>query len=145
MTKSWVILMISLKPGQRVNLFVIGLAPHWFIANGSRDQGKELWGIDPDDLKGKMPAFLPDVHEVRQDMADYFGEIQAFDAALGLMLRKLEAMGELDNTLVIVSGDHGAPGFPNGKCSLYDFGVGVPWPLVGVAVRTGAQWKILLI
>lgn len=91
-----------------------------------KGSGKELWGIDPDNLKGKMPKFLPDVHEVRQDMADYFGEIQAFDTALGLMLAKLEEMGELDNTLVVVSGDHGAPGFPNGKCSLYDFGVGVP-------------------
>ena len=72
-----------------------------------KGSGKELWGIDPDKLKGKMPAFLPDVHEVRQDMADYFGEIQAFDAALGLMLEQLEEMGELDNTLVVVSGDHG--------------------------------------
>ncbi|MDB4779019.1 sulfatase, partial [Verrucomicrobia bacterium] len=99
-----------------------------------KGSGKELWGIDPDKLKGKMPAFLPDVHEVRQDMADYFGEIQAFDAALGLMLEQLEEMGELDNTLVVVSGDHGAPGFPNGKCSLYDFGVGVP-----LAVRWGGQ------
>jgi arylsulfatase A-like enzyme len=98
----------------------------------TKGSGKEFWGIDPDALKGKMPAFLPDVHEVRQDMADYFGEIQAFDAALGLMLKRLQEMGELDNTLVVVSGDHGAPGFPNGKCNLYDFGVGV-----SLAVRWG--------
>lgn len=98
----------------------------------TKGSGKEFWGIDPDALKGKMPAFLPDVHEVRQDMADYFGEVQAFDAALGLMLKRLEDMGELDNTLVVVSGDHGAPGFPNGKCNLYDFGVGV-----SLAVRWG--------
>jgi uncharacterized sulfatase len=26
---------------------------------------------------------------------------------------------------VVVSGDHGAPGFPGGKCNLYDFGTGV--------------------
>lgn len=98
----------------------------------TKGSGKKFWGIDPDALKGKMPAFLPDVHEVRQDMADYFGEIQAFDTALGLMLKRLEEMGELDNTLVVVSGDHGAPGFPNGKCNLYDFGVGV-----SLAVRWG--------
>ena len=104
-----------------------------------KGSGKKLWGIDPDDLKGKMPKFLPDVHEVRQDMADYFGEIHAFDAALGLILNKLEAAGELDNTLVVVSGDHGAPGFPNGKCNLYDFGQAVPlavrWPGKGKAGR----------
>ena len=91
----------------------------------TQGSGKSLWGIDPDDLKGRMPSFLPDVHTVREDLADYFGEIQAFDHALGLMLGKLEEIGELENTLVIVSGDHGAPGFTNGKCNLYDFGVGV--------------------
>src|SRR5690606_9275003 len=43
-----------------------------------KGSGKALWGIDPDALKGKMPAFLPDVPVVRQDLADYFGEIMAF-------------------------------------------------------------------
>lgn len=97
-----------------------------------RGSGKTLWDIDPDTLKGKMPPFLPDVPEVRQDLADYFGEIAAFDAALGLLLQRLEEIGELDNTLVVVSGDHGAPGFPYGKCNLYDFGASVP-----LAIRWG--------
>ncbi len=87
--------------------------------------GKKLWNIDPDALQGKMPPFLPDVPEVREDVADYFGEIAAFDAALGLLLKRLEEIGELDRTLVVASGDHGAPGFPHGKCNLYDFGSSV--------------------
>ncbi|HEX3871750.1 MAG TPA: sulfatase, partial [Pirellulales bacterium] len=90
-----------------------------------KGSGKALWGINPDGLKGKMPKFLPDVPEVREDLADYFGEIQAWDAAVGIHLKKLEEIGELDNTLVVASGDHGGPGFPHGKCNLYDFGVGV--------------------
>ena len=90
-----------------------------------KGSGKELWGINPDDLKGKMPKFLPDVPEVREDLADYFGEIQAFDAAVGALLKRLEEKGELENTLVVVSGDHGAPGFPHGKCNLYDWGSSV--------------------
>lgn len=97
-----------------------------------KGSGKALWGIEPDSLKGKLPPFLPDVPEVRQDMADYLGEAQAFDAALGLMIAKLEAIGELDNTLIVVSGDHGAPGFPHGKCNLYDFGT-----RVSLAMRWG--------
>lgn len=87
--------------------------------------GKKLWNIDPDALKGKMPPFLPDVPEVREDLADYFGEIAAFDSAIGLLIKKLEEIGELDRTLVVISGDHGAPGFPHGKCNLYDFGSSV--------------------
>jgi uncharacterized sulfatase len=97
-----------------------------------KGSGKALWGIDPDSLKGKLPAFLPDVPQVREDFADYLGEIQAYDAYIGVLLKKLEEARELDNTLIVISGDHGAPGFPRGKCNLYDFGVGVTlaarWP-----------------
>ncbi len=97
-----------------------------------KGSGKALWGIDPEALSGKLPKFLPDVPEVREDFADYLGEIQAFDAAIGVLLEQLDKAGELDNTLIVISGDHGAPGFPHGKCNLYDFGVGVAliakWP-----------------
>ena len=99
--------------------------------------GNALWGIDPDSLKGKMPPFLPDVPEVREDLADYFGEIHALDAALGLLIEKLEAIGELDNTMIVVSGDHGAPGFPHGKCNLYDFGSSVALAIRGPGVKGG--------
>jgi N-sulfoglucosamine sulfohydrolase len=97
-----------------------------------KGSGKALWGIDPDSLKGKLPKFLPDVSEIREDFADYLGEIQAYDAGVGVLLKKLDEIGERDNTLIVISGDHGAPGFPGGKCNLYDFGVGVSlvaaWP-----------------
>jgi arylsulfatase A-like enzyme len=94
--------------------------------------GKALWGIDPDSLKGKLPPFLPDVPVVHQDVADYFGEAQSFDAALGVLIAELKKIGELDNTLIVVSGDHGAGGFPHGKCNLYDFGT-----RVSLAIRWG--------
>lgn len=94
--------------------------------------GKKLWNIDPDSLKGKVPPFLPDIPVMREDLADYLGEVLAFDAAVGVLLDELESRNELENTLFVVSGDHGAPGFPNGKCNLYDFGTHVAlmamWP-----------------
>jgi len=94
--------------------------------------GKAMWGLDPDDLKGRLPAFLPDVREVREDVNDYLGEVLAFDAGLGVLLERLEAIGELENTMVVVSGDHGIPGFPRAKCNLYDIGtqvsLAVRWP-----------------
>lgn len=99
--------------------------------------GKELWGIDPDDLKGKLPAFLPDVPVVREDFADYLGEAQAFDAGLGVVIEELRRVGAYDNTILVVSGDHGIPGVTRGKCNLYDLGTQVPlairWPR-GIAV-----------
>jgi uncharacterized sulfatase len=65
------------------------------------------------------------------------GEIQAWDAGIGVLIRKLEEIGELDNTLVVLSGDHGMPGVPGGKCNLYDFGVGVSLLVRGPGVQAG--------
>ncbi|MFZ9991739.1 MAG: sulfatase [Opitutales bacterium] len=102
-----------------------------------RGSGKKLWDIDPDALKGKLPAFLPDVPVVREDLADYLGEVQALDAAMGVLLTELENTGELSRTLIAVSGDHGAPGFPHGKCNLYGFGTGVSLILSGPGIKGG--------
>lgn len=102
-----------------------------------KGSGKKLWNINPDDLQGKMPAFMPDVPEVREDLADYFGEIAAFDASLGVLLEELKNAGELDNTLIVISGDHGPPGFPQGKCNLYDFGTHVALAIAGPGVNGG--------
>ena len=49
---------------------------------------------------------------------------------------RLKETGELENTIIIISGDHGAPGFPHGKVNLYDFGTRVP-----LAIRFGKNIK----
>ena len=110
------------KPGQPWHYFFGPTTTHRTWIKGS---GKALWGIEPDRLKGKMPAFLPDVPEIREDVADYLGESQAYDSYIGVLLERLEAAGELERTLVVISGDHGMPGVPSGKCNLYDHGVAV--------------------
>lgn len=107
-----------------------------------RGSGHELWGLAPDALAEAMPAFLPNVPEVREDLADYLGEVQAVDAAIGELVSRLRETGDLDRTILIVSGDHGAPGFPHGKCDLYDFGTRVPliiWagPKSGLSIPSG--------
>ena len=109
-----------------------------------KGSGKALWGIDPDSLKGKLPPFLPDIPEMREDFADYLGEVQALDAYAGELLDALEKAGELDNTLVVMSGDHGPPGFPHGKCNLYDFGSRVALALRGPGVEKGKVSETLV-
>jgi arylsulfatase A-like enzyme len=99
--------------------------------------GAKLWNLDAEKLKGKLPPFLPDVPEIREDVADYIGEIMAWDAAIGILLGQLENAGELENTIVVISGDHGAPGFPHGKCNLYEFGTGVSLAIAGPGVKGG--------
>lgn len=102
-----------------------------------RGSGKALWQINPDELKGMMPPFLPDVPEVREDLADYLGEAQAFDAELGVLIEELEAAGQYENTIIAISGDHGPAGFPHGKCNLYDFGSRVSLAVKGPGVKGG--------
>ena len=79
-----------------------------------------------------LPPFWPDEPAVRSDVADYYFEVQRFDADVGEALRLLEAAGELDRTLILMTGDNGMP-FPRCKANLYDGGVRVP-----LAVRWGA-------
>jgi arylsulfatase A-like enzyme len=110
------------KPGQPWFYYFGTTTTHREWVKGS---GRQHWGIDPDALKGRMPAAFPDVPEVREDVADYLGECQAVDACLGELVRRLEETGELDNTVIVASGDHGIPGLPDGKCNLYPTGTSV--------------------
>jgi len=80
-----------------------------------------------------VPAFLTDSTEIRTDICDYYWEIQRFDRQVGQLLQILEATGELDKTLIVVTSDNGMP-FPRAKCNLYDYGTRMP-----LAVRWGAK------
>ncbi|MGD2018438.1 MAG: sulfatase [Planctomycetota bacterium] len=83
------------------------------VADGIRLEDVHLFGHFPDD-----PI-------VRSDVADYYFEVQRFDRDVGRLLERLEAIGELDNTLVLVTGDHGMP-FPRCKGNVHDSGSRVP-------------------
>ena len=99
--------------------------PHRGYARGS---GAES-GIDP--AKVDVPGFFPDHEEVRSDIADYYFEVQRWDSDVGAALALLEERGLLDDTIVVMTGDHGMP-FPRCKGNLYDHGVRVP-----LAIRWG--------
>ena len=85
--------------------------------------GGKKAGIDPKAIR--LPAFLPDVPEVRGDIADQLAEVERFDREIGDLLKKLEQSGQLENTIVVVTSDNGMP-FPRAKANLYDYGTRVP-------------------
>jgi arylsulfatase A-like enzyme len=95
--------------------------PHrdYEFGSGVKKGGKQLTDID------RVPAFWPDNPTVRHDLLDYAYEVEHFDRHLGRMLEALEKRGLLDNTLVIVTSDHGLP-FPRGKGSAYEASNHVP-------------------
>ena len=121
----------SWRHDPRTSPFATGGDRQTLIERGNVDQEKRCGALEPNDLKGRLPAFLPDVHEIREDAADYLGECLAVDQGLGILLDELERADELDNTLLVVSGDHGIPGMPRAKANLYD---------IGCEVSLAAQW-----
>ena len=72
-----------------------------------------------------VPAVFPDNEIVRSDIADYLVEIEHFDLMVGRAIASLEKRGMLDETLIVVTSDHGMP-FPRAKASLYDLGSRIP-------------------
>lgn len=99
--------------------------PHRRYKKGiGEDRGMNIDLVD-------VPGFLPDVESVRSDILDYMYEIQHFDAHLNKMIEYLEEIGELDNTLIIVTSDNGMP-FPRAKANLYEYGFHMP-----LAIRWG--------
>tara|TARA_B100000700_G_C15061524_1_gene866252 strand:+ start:139 stop:1677 length:1539 start_codon:yes stop_codon:yes gene_type:complete len=88
--------------------------------------GKELDSVD-------VPGFLPDHEIIRSDILDYYTEIEHFDSHLLAMLEHLQEIGELENTLIVVTSDNGMA-FPRAKANCYEYGVHVP-----MAIRWGEQ------
>jgi len=85
-----------------------------------------------------VPAHLPDLPGIREDLAKYYGEVTRFDRHFGQVMQALKDRKQEENTLVLFAGDNGMA-FPHGKGSLYDPGLHVPmiarWP---ARIRPGA-------
>lgn len=83
----------------------------------------------PEDVT--VPPYLPDLPEVRADLALYYDEISRLDHFVGEVLDELDRQKVADNTLVLFLSDNGRP-FPRCKTTIYDSGVKTPmlvrWP-----------------
>lgn len=119
---------LSQRPKDKPFCFWLGgHEPHRPYEDGSGVRaGKNLADVT-------LPKYLPDNRIVRSDLLDYALEVEWFDQHLGRALKKLEEIGELDNTLVVVTSDHGMP-FPRVKGQIYEAGFHVP-----LAIRWGRQ------
>ncbi len=99
-----------------------------------------------DPAKVRVPAYHPDLPEVRQDWAQYYDKITEMDRQVGKVLEDLKEDGLTEETIVIYFGDHGS-GMPRSKRWLYESGLRVPFlvsvpkkweSLVGKHYRSGA-------
>jgi len=73
----------------------------------------------------QVPPHLPDHPSVRDDIRDYYCEVETFDEECGKIVQALERTGELDNTLIMMTGDNGWQ-MPRGLANCYDLGVRIP-------------------
>jgi arylsulfatase A-like enzyme len=94
-------------------------------------------GVEPDDSLGV--TVLPHLKETEASRADFAalqGSVRRWDEALGAILRILDERGLAENTLLVVTTDHGVA-VPRSKVSLYDPGLGIMllmrWPAGGFA------------
>lgn len=77
---------------------------------------------DPDAVS--LPDYLPDLPDVRSDLADFYGSISVADAAVGQLLDTLAETGLDRSTWVVFLTDHG-PALPRAKSTLYEAGTGI--------------------
>jgi arylsulfatase A-like enzyme len=78
-----------------------------------------------DPAKAPLPAYHPDMPEVRHDWAQYYDNITTMDGQVGALLKELEDAGLADDTIVFFFSDHGS-GMPRSKRFPYNSGLNVP-------------------
>ena len=80
---------------------------------------------------GEMPLLGPDTATSEQTIRERSEMLMAVDDGLGRMLDTLEAMGQLDNTVVVVTSDHGywygEHGLSAERRLAYEEAIRIPW------------------
>lgn len=82
------------------------------------------------------PEPLPDQADVRADWAHFLCDVEEWDRQLGLVLEALHASGQAENTIIVVTTDHGVP-FPGMKCNPTRHGTGVFLVMAGPGFTGG--------
>ena len=100
------------KSGQPFCFWIGFKEPHRAYEEGSGVRlGKKLGEVS-------VPGYLPDNEVVRGDLADYAIEVEWADAQIGRVLDVLQKSGQMDDTLIVITSDHGMP-YPRVKGQIY--------------------------
>jgi N-sulfoglucosamine sulfohydrolase len=73
-----------------------------------------------------VPDFLPDLPNVRKELAEYFTSVYRCDQSIGAVIRALEESGFADNTMVMFISDNGIS-MPFAKANCYLASTKTPW------------------
>ena len=90
-----------------------------------------------------VPPYLPDIPEVREDLADIEASIASVDQAFGRIVESIRSSDIADNTVIVFTTDHGIA-FPHAKMTLYDPGIEVALILSGPGIHNGIVHRELI-
>lgn len=105
--------------------------PHRPFAGSAGE--KKSWGYDPPvftrritEEEVSIPDFLPDLPDIRKEVAQYYTSVYRCDQTVGTVLKALEESGFEENTLVVFLSDNGMS-FPFAKANCYLNSTKTPW------------------
>lgn len=110
---------LASRKGEKQPFF---LALGLFNTHREFPRAKEEDGLVADYMTPPAPLYDNDAN--RRDFADYCASVKVADDCFGKLLRTLEKTGQAEDTLIVMTTDHGLA-FPKMKCTLYDTGIGV--------------------
>lgn len=73
-----------------------------------------------------VPGFLPDLPDIRLELAQYYSSVHRADAIVGSLLKALDEAGLQESTLVMFLSDHGMP-LPYAKTNCWHHSTRTPW------------------
>jgi len=119
-----------------------------------RKKGKYIYGLDAnpkfagEGLVDGLYEEMPDREQIKRDVKEAGKDpdhawLTWFDKAVGSVVEKLAEKGKLENTLIIITSDHG--NYNYGKSTLYQGGIKVPlmmyWP---AGIKPGSKYEELI-
>jgi arylsulfatase A-like enzyme len=111
---------------QAVREFLRDVPQPFYMEIGFFETHREFPDQDDADVTYcRPPAPLPDMPEIRRDMAAFIKSAKILDDAVGVVMQALVETGLVENTLMFYTTDHG-PAFPGMKTTLTNHGIGVP-------------------
>ncbi len=102
-----VIDFIAANRSQRFCLFLSPGTPHPGSGADLPPGGNYHFPYDPGSLTLRPNVDYPDLDYARQEYADYYGIVSNLDWNVGRILHALDALGLANNTIVVVTADHG--------------------------------------
>jgi len=112
-------------------------------AQALAERAKAEFGAATDPQKVTLPPYYPRDPVLLRDWAAYLDAIRFTDQQIGDVLARLEREGLLEQTLIIVTSDHGIS-HARGKQFLYDEGTHVPFIVRGPGIARDRRREDLI-